>query len=145
MTEIYLIRHTQAEGNRYRMLQGFWDGDVTERGRKQNEALAERFRDIPLDAVYSSDLSRAVLTAEAAARWHALPVQTRTGLRELNIGPWEQKFFGNVCWETPQLTERFLFDSENWRLEGAETFRDVRDRALQTLTELARKKTGLIS
>ena len=142
MTEIYLIRHTQAEGNRYRMLQGFWDGDVTERGRKQNEALAERFRNIPLDAVYSSDLSRAVLTAEAAARWHALPVQTRTGLRELNIGPWEQKFFGNVCWETPELTERFLFDSESWRLEGAETFRDVRDRALRTLTELARENEG---
>ena len=29
MTEIYLIRHTQAEGNRYRIMQGHWDGDVT--------------------------------------------------------------------------------------------------------------------
>ena len=29
MTEIYLIRHTQAEGNRYRMMQGYWDGEVT--------------------------------------------------------------------------------------------------------------------
>ena len=62
MTEIYIIRHTQAEGNRYRMMQGFWDGNVTEKGRLQIEALAERFRDIPVDAVYSSDLSRAVLT-----------------------------------------------------------------------------------
>ena len=93
MTEIYLIRHTQAEGNRYRMMQGFWDGDVTEKGLMQIELLAKRFADIPLDAVYSSDLSRAVKTAEAAARWRNLPILTRTDLRELNIGPWEQRFF----------------------------------------------------
>ena len=65
MAEIYLIRHTQAEGNRYRMMQGAWDGSVTEKGRAQIESLAERFRDVPLDAVYSSDLTRAVMTAEA--------------------------------------------------------------------------------
>ena len=45
MTEIYLIRHTQAEGNRYRMMQGFWDGEVTALGRRQAEALGRRFAD----------------------------------------------------------------------------------------------------
>ena len=29
MTELYLIRHAQAEGNRYHMMQGHWDGGVT--------------------------------------------------------------------------------------------------------------------
>ena len=33
MTEIYLIRHAQAEGNRYHMMQGHWDGGVTALGR----------------------------------------------------------------------------------------------------------------
>ena len=56
MTEIYLIRHTQAEGNRYRIMQGHWDGGVTARGERQIELLAARFREIPVDAVYSSDL-----------------------------------------------------------------------------------------
>lgn len=59
MTQIYLIRHTQAEGNLYRMMQGHWDGDVTPLGMKEVDALASRFRDIPVDAVYSSDLTRA--------------------------------------------------------------------------------------
>ena len=142
MTEIYIIRHTQAEGNRYRMMQGFWDGNVTEKGRLQIEALAERFRDISVDAVYSSDLSRAMLTAEAAARWRKLPIQTREDLRELNIGPWEQKFFGNIQYETPELAESFLHDAENWRLEGAETFPHVRQRALRALTEIAKENDG---
>ena len=48
MTQIYLIRHTQAEGNRYRMMQGHWDGDVTPLGVKEIEALSVRFRDIPV-------------------------------------------------------------------------------------------------
>lgn len=46
MTEIYLIRHAQAEGNLYRMMQGHWDGSVTALGMKQIDALAERFRTV---------------------------------------------------------------------------------------------------
>ncbi len=142
MTEIYLIRHTQAEGNRYRMMQGYWDGEVTEKGREQIESLAKRFRNIPLDAVYSSDLTRARLTAEAAARWGNLPIRTRADLRELNIGPWEQKFFGNISWETPELAKCFMNDAEHWYLEGAETCRQVRDRAVRALTEIAVENDG---
>lgn len=142
MTEIYLIRHTQAEGNRYRMMQGFWDGEVTDMGRMQIEALAERFADIPLDAVYSSDLRRAVLTAEAAARRDHLPIQTRVNLRELNIGPWEQKFFGNVVYGEPELANRFMYDAENWYLEGAETYAQVRERAMRELESIARENEG---
>ena len=139
MTEIYLIRHSQAQGNRYRMMQGFWDGEVTEMGKKQIEALTRRFSEIPVDAVYSSDLSRAVLTAEAAARRDKLPIETRPALRELNIGPWEQGFFGNICYEEPELARQFMEDAENWRLEGAETFGEVRTRALAELEKIARE------
>ena len=142
MTEIYLIRHTQAEGNRYRMMQGFWDGAVTELGLRQAKSLGRRFAAVPLDAVYSSDLSRAVLTAEAVAGNRGLAVQKRTALRELNIGPWEQKFFGNLCQESPELTERFLHDSENWVLPGAETFAQVRERGLRELTRIAEENNG---
>ena len=142
MTEIYLIRHTQAQGNRYRMMQGSWDGEITELGRKQIEALAERFSAIPVDAVYSSDLSRAVLTAEAAARHRGLPIQTRTALRELDVGPWEKCFFGNVRHDQPELARRFLEDAENWKMEGAETYGEVRERALGELRKIAEENEG---
>ena len=39
MTEIYLIRHAQAEGNRYHMMQGHWDGGVTALGRRQIDRI----------------------------------------------------------------------------------------------------------
>ena len=142
MTEIYLIRHTQAEGNRWRMMQGFWDGEVTALGLRQADALGRRFAHTPLDAVYSSDLTRAVLTAEVAAAGHGIVVQTREALRELNIGPWEQKFFGNLRHENPALVDCFLHDSEHWRLEGAETYAQVRERGLRELRRIAAENEG---
>ena len=63
MTTIYLIRHAEAEGNVYRVYQGQHDTLLTETGKLQAQALGERFRDVHVDAVYSSDLYRAAATA----------------------------------------------------------------------------------
>ena len=96
MTEIYIIRHAQAEGNLYRMMQGNWDGDVTPLGLRQIDALAERFRHVKIDALYSSDLYRTRVTASAITRWHSVPMQLDARLREIHMGSWETEFFGNI-------------------------------------------------
>ena len=59
MTKLYLIRHIQAEGNLFRLMQGYWDGVPTALGLRQARHLAARFAAVPLDAVYASDLVRA--------------------------------------------------------------------------------------
>ncbi|MBP5169698.1 MAG: GNAT family N-acetyltransferase [Oscillospiraceae bacterium] len=142
MTQIYLIRHTQAEGNRYRMMQGHWDGDVTPLGLKEIDALSARFRNIPVDAVYSSDLTRAVLTAEGVARIKGLPVLQDVRLRELDLGPWESQFFGNITYRFPAEADVFLHDPGNWKIDGAETAYDVMDRAYPALLEIAESHDG---
>ena len=58
MTRIYIVRHAEAEGNLYRRIHGQYDSLVTPLGYRQIEALSRRFQDIPVDAVYSSDLYR---------------------------------------------------------------------------------------
>ncbi len=142
MTEIYLIRHAQAEGNRYHMMQGHWDGGVTALGRRQIEALAQRFRAIPVDAVYASDLYRALVTAEAVACRGGLPVRPVKALREINVGPWEGKFFGDLKHSSPEAIESFLHDPDHWSLEGAETYAQVTARAMSALKEIARANEG---
>ena len=128
MTEIYVIRHVQAEGNLYRHMQGHWDGDVTSLGRLQRDALAERFRDIPVDAVYSSDLYRARFTATAVTRYHPqLRIREDRRLREINVGPWEALPFANCIWEQPELFETFMHDPEHFYLAGAETYHQVQE------------------
>ena len=142
MTEIYVIRHVQAEGNLYRHMQGHWDGDVTPAGRRQRDFLALRFKDIPVDAIYSSDLLRARFTATAITQYHDLPVQLDKRLREINIGPWEAKPFANVIWEQPEAFEAFLHDQEHFSLPGSETFHQVQARVVEALYEIAEKNPG---
>ena len=61
MTTIYLVRHAEAEGNLYRIAHGHYNSCITDdRGCRQIRALAERFRDVPVDAVYASDLIRQI-------------------------------------------------------------------------------------
>ena len=61
MTQIFLVRHGEAEGNLYRRVQGQNDTFLTPKGRRQVLALAPRFADVPLAAVY------AVLGRQAAS------------------------------------------------------------------------------
>ena len=142
MTEIFLIRHTQAEGNLYRMMQGHWDGNVTELGWRQIEALAERFRDVHPDAVYSSDLYRTRMTATAAARHDNLEIRLERRFREIDLGPWETGFFGNIYHSAPEAMEAFISRPGDWRLEGAETYAQVRDRAFEALMEVLERHDG---
>lgn len=142
MTEIYFIRHAQAEGNLYRVLQGTWNGEVTAFGRKQIDALAERFKDIKVDALYSSPLGRAMQTAGAIAKYHDIPIRADARLCEVKQGPWEMRFLGDVIHEYPEQARIFRSDFENWRVEGAENCEEVKARAMSAVTEIAERETG---
>lgn len=142
MTNIYLIRHGEAEGNLYRLWQGHWNGRITPMGYQQIDALAERFKNIPVDALYSSDLRRAVTTAGAITKYHDLPLRTTPRLREINCGPWEGVPFGNVEFYYPEQMQYFNNDPDRWSIPGAETFQHCRERILGILTDIAREHDG---
>src|SRR5690349_4338078 len=87
-TEVYLIRHADALPGVEEVLPGDYDDQaLTTKGRQQADALAERLRTIPLAAIYSSPILRAIQTAEPAARTHDLQVQIEPELREVQLGP----------------------------------------------------------
>ncbi|MGI5977468.1 MAG: GNAT family N-acetyltransferase [Candidatus Limivicinus sp.] len=142
MTEIYLIRHTQAEGNLYHMMQGHWNGGVTALGLREIDALAERFKNIPVDAVYASDLYRARKTASAVTKYHPMPIISEPKLREINVGAWETEFFGDVLYRYPEKTREFMEEPGKWHVEGAETYAMVQDRAFAALREIAERHPG---
>lgn len=142
MTEIYVIRHVQAEGNLYRMCQGHWDGGVTPMGILQRDALAERFKNVHVDALYSSDLYRARFTASAITRYHDLPIIPDSRFREICLGPWEARYFGNLRREDGENFRQFIFDQPAFHVPGAETYAQVTERAYPALCELAQKHPG---
>ena len=139
MTNIYLIRHAEAEGNFYRIAHGQYNSILTDRGEQQVEALRRRFEDIPIDAVYSSDLYRTCATARAIYAAKGLPLQKRADLREVLMGPWEQMTWGEIERRDPQQMIYFNKRLDLWHVEGAETAAQVRDRMLAALRDIAAK------
>ena len=143
MTTIYLIRHAEAEGNRYRIWQGASEGKITEHGNRQLKALAERFRSIPIDALYSSHRDRAQTTALALLDGHPdLVLKTDPRLQEINVGTWEQKAFANTAYYYPKQMEYFNHDPARFEVEGAERFDEVRRRMEQALADIAQNHPG---
>ena len=66
-TKIYFIRHGESLGNAARKILGHTDLDLSELGYRQAFATAEHLKDIHIDVIYSSDLMRAMHTAEPNA------------------------------------------------------------------------------
>ena len=135
MTKVYLIRHGEAEGNIYRRAQGQYDGAISAKGLRQIAALAERFRDEHIDALYTSYLRRTVATAGAITKYHALEMRPEPRLREIDLGPWEDKPFGDLLYADPVQMHAFNDDPAAWRVEGAETFPALTKRIRAVVTE----------
>lgn len=142
MTTIYLIRHAEAEGNLFRRAQGHWNGKITERGRKQIDALAERFKDIHIDAVYSSDLDRTVETAGAILRGRDLPLHRTAELREICMGVWEGQPWGELSYRWGDEMYKFNNDIEHWAVPGSESFESVQRRITSAILSIAAENDG---
>lgn len=143
MTKVYIVRHAEAEGNIYRRLHGHYDGDLTENGLRQVAVLEERFRSIHLDAVYSSDLRRCRKTARALYEHKNLPLQLDTGLREMYMGGWEDRPWGELGHFDPVRVAQFQTTSPDFRApEGGESFGELRERVSAAILRLAAKHEG---
>ena len=142
MTTIYLIRHAEAEGNLYRIAQGQDNSILTDLGWQQIRALERRFAEIPVDAVYASDLYRTCATASAIYRPKGLPLHRRRDLREICVGVWEQKTWGEIARRDPEQLEDFNRRLHLWHVEGAETPQAVQARMLAAVREIAAANDG---
>ncbi|MEZ5703394.1 MAG: histidine phosphatase family protein [Burkholderiaceae bacterium] len=84
---IWLVRHGETELNAARILQPA-DTPLSSHGMRQAQALAERLACEPLAGILSSDLPRALQTAQCVAERTGLPLQTSPLLHERNFGDW---------------------------------------------------------
>lgn len=142
MTRIYLIRHAEAEGNLYRIAQGQDNSNLTDRGWRQVRSLEHRFAEIPIDEVYSSDLYRTCATASAIYKPKGLPLHRKRELREICVGVWEQKTWGEIYRRWPEEMRWFSQQPHLWQVEGAEAPRQVQERVLNALREIAAENDG---
>jgi len=142
LTKIYLIRHAEAEGNIYRRAHGHYNGLITDRGYKQIKQLKERFEGERIDAIYSSDLSRATTTAKALSEPKGLEIQTTEMLREVKMGVWEDNAWGDIDYMDRDMSDKFSNDPALWSVEESESFKNVKARMSYFITETAKRHDG---
>jgi probable phosphoglycerate mutase len=146
VTNVLLIRHGQSEGNAERRFGGHTATPLSPRGRRQAQATARALKDEELTAIYSSDLARAVETAEALAKVTGLPINATSAVRERSVGVMEGLTFEDAAQKHPEQYAALLRRDFEHVLTGGESYRQLLDRAWQKLDEIiARHKGGKIA
>lgn len=142
VTTIYLVRHAEADGNVKEFYQGGTDTQITEKGRRQLAHLAERFRNVPLDAVYASPYARAVATAEAVNLHHKLPIIRESELRELCGGLWEKMPWAEIPKHFPAEHLLWTTQMQDFCAPEGDRMTDVYARMQAALTRIAEANAG---
>src|SRR3982751_4310312 len=101
-TRVLLIRHGQSEGNAEQRFGGHTATPLSRRGRRQAEATARALADEKITAIYSSDLLRAVETADALAMALNLSVENSGAFRERSVGVMEGLTFEEAAERYPE-------------------------------------------
>lgn len=132
---IYLIRHGDSTGNGTGCFLGWSDHSLTDRGRAQAEAAAERLADLGPMPVFCSDLQRARATAEIiAVRWQGT-VMPDARWREINCGDFEGCPWDDLSRDA-ELSQRFDEDPLGACMPGGESVAMMAERVVATFTEL---------
>jgi broad specificity phosphatase PhoE len=140
MTVFHLLRHGQ-HNLLGRALAGRMDGvGMTEQGRAEIAAAAERLAREKIAAIYASPLQRTRETAEIVAERLGLPIAFRDDLLELDFGEWTGATFDSIRahpkWQA-WSTQRSLA-----RIPGGETMRAVQHRVVDAIVELNERHLG---
>lgn len=138
--KLYFVRHGETEMNVRNMFYGWYDVDINEKGVMQAEELRDAFREIPVDAIYSSDLKRAMHTAEIIAEGR--PVVKMPQFRELYYGKWENRTWEEMTEADRVLLRQWRTDWEHLTMPEGEAFMDFYDRVTAGLERIIRENKG---
>jgi probable phosphoglycerate mutase len=138
MTLLLLIRHGENDYVKTGKMAGRLSGvHLNEKGQKQAEALGEALKDVPIKAIYSSPLERAMETSAPIASARKLEIIQEPDLMDADIGKWQGKSIKIVrltkVWKIVQSApSRFRFP------EG-ESFPEIQTRISNVLENIIKK------
>jgi len=139
-TLLLLVRHGQTPTTG-KILPGRTPGlNLSDHGRDQAARVAQRLVALPVTAIYSSPLERTIQTADPTAQDLGLPIYREPGLLEGDFGDWTGAQLADLMklpeWQTVQQRP------DQFRFPNGESFSEMRDRVVATLTMLRNRHPG---
>jgi broad specificity phosphatase PhoE len=134
MIQLVYETHSTSTHNEAGIATGWLDGELSEAGREQARALGERRRDDGLAVVFTSDLGRAIETADIAFTGSDLPRRQDARLRECNYG----ELNGHPVAEIDAIKPTRIAEP----YPRGESYREVVERTRSFLGDLANEYDG---
>jgi broad specificity phosphatase PhoE len=143
-TDIFLVRHGQTDSNIAGLFHGATDVPLNAIGLRQARLVAQRVAQLgQLDALHTSPLQRAVVTARAIADETGLEPVITTDLIEMHFGAAEGLTLAEMAERFPALAERFRDLSDNdVGFPGGETRRAFHARVRQSVERIVTAHAG---
>lgn len=141
-TTVYLVRHGSVVGAETRRFIGHLDVALSSLGERQMTALAARLRGLRLDAVYSSDLARALASAAIVAAPHGLIAIAVPALREYAVGRWEGLTGEEIRGLDPSAFSAWMADVAGYRFPDGEDLGQLAERAWPAFEAIVARHAG---
>lgn len=143
---VYFVRHGETAFNRDGLGLGRRDERLTDLGMRQAAAVGARFADIPLDAIYSSPLSRCNTVARAIAGERGIAIEPREELIEMDVGATEGLTFAAMREHHADFLKRWGGpEGHEVAMPGGESLLDVEARAGAFLAYLGEQQHAAVA
>ena len=140
-----LIRHGSTDWNIAKRYQGQTDIPLNNEGRKQAKELAKMLQKVPIDLIYTSDLSRAYETAEIIAEGRKIPIHRLKSFRETHVGHWEGLTVDEIHGNYPEDVERLKKDPIHGKRPGGESRGMMLERVNKAIHKTSYSKISFLS
>ena len=142
VTKLYLIRHGQSAGNAEGRFGGHGPTPLSKLGEHQAEVTAKLLAKEGVTAIYSSDLHRAIQTAEPLSRLTGIPIIPTTAFRERNVGVLEGLTFDESKQTYPEDYYALVNRNVHHVITNGESYRHLLRRSTIELWEILRTNIG---
>ena len=137
--KLIAIRHGETEWNAQGREMGQLDSPLTPHGINQAHAIARRLVQLPFAALYSSDLGRAVQTADIIALSCGKRVTIDDGLRERHMGIFQGLTVAEMREKFPKERQNYERIGFEYVIPGGESAKQRLERSVRVLTTIANR------
>ena len=142
MTKILLVRHGETNWNKEHRLQGHLDIGLNQQGIIQAQLLGQALAQEKIDIAYSSDLSRALDTANTITSHHEVPTIVDSQLRERCYGEIQGMTYQEIEEKLPDNHRAWHSRDPDFQPKGGETLRQFYVRVTSSMERIAQNHVG---
>ncbi len=142
-TQVIFVRHGETVWNTEGRMMGQLNSPLTPKGEQQVLALGSRLKSHAISALYSSDLGRAMQTAQAIADASQVEITQEQGLREIHMGDWQGYTRAEIAEQFPEQWATYQGEGQyTYQTPNGESHAQKSKRTVATLNRLTDQHVG---